>query len=200
MKIALGIIAALIVGYLAWRWFAPAPRQPAVAHAPTQRSPTPTKPTAASRPTSAKGPAARQGATKPTPARSVLAKQPRLAPEGTYFLLQRTSLKIDSGIVGFAPGTKVTMIDQRDSMSTVSDGQYQFMVSSSQLTNDLDIAESAAKSDYAAQAQIAESIGKSVREYQQQQRDALAASEKEKAQKKTGQKTPRRAASPKPKR
>ena len=130
----------------------------------------------------------------------MVTKQPRLAPEGTYFLLQRTSLKIDSGVVGFAPGTKVTMIDQRDSMTTVSDGQYQFTVPSSQLTNDLDIAESAVKSDYAAQAQIAESIGKSVREYKQQQRDALAASEKEKAQKKTGQKTRRTGASSTPKR
>lgn len=92
------------------------------------------------------------------------------------------------------------MIDQRDSMTTVSDGQYQFTVPSSQLTNDLDIAESAVKSDYAAQAQIAESIGKSVREYKQQQGDALAASEKEKAHKKTGQKTPRTGASSTPKR
>ena len=92
------------------------------------------------------------------------------------------------------------MVEQGDSVSTVTDGQYQFTVPSSQLTNDLDIAESAAKSDYAAQTQIAESIGKSVREYKQQQRDALAASEKEKAQKKTGQKTPRTGASSTPKR
>ncbi len=197
MKVLLGIAAAVIVGYLGWRWFAPAP-QPMVVHVPTQRgSP---RPSAATRPTPSKGPPAQQREARPTPARSMVTKQPRLAPEGTYFLLQRTSLKIDSGVVGFAPGTKVTMIDQRDSMTTVSDGQYQFTVPSSQLTNDLDIAESAVKSDYAAQAQIAESIGKSVREYKQQQRDALAASEKEKAQKKTGQKTPRTGASSTPKR
>ncbi len=194
MKIALGIIAALIVGYLAWRWFAPAPRQPAVAHAPTQRS-TP-KPAALTRPTPAKGPAAQQRGTKPTPARSMVAKQPRLAPEGTYFLLQRASLKTDSGVIGFAPGTKVTMIDKGESMSTVSAGQYQFTVPSPQLTNDLDIAENAAKSDYAAQVQIADSIGKSVQEYKKQQRDALAASEKEKAQKKTGKGAPSRSATP----
>ena len=197
MKVLLGIAAAVIVGYLGWRWFAPAP-QPMVVHVPTQRgSP---RPSAATRPTPSKGPPAQQREARPTPARSMVTKQPRLAPEGTYFLLQRTSLKIDSGVVGFAPGTKVTMIDQRDSMTTVSDGQYQFTVPSSQLTNDLDIAESAVKSDYAAQAQIAESIGKSVREYKQQQRDALAASEKEKAQKKTGQKTRRTGASSTPKR
>jgi hypothetical protein len=197
MKVLLGIAAAVIVGYLGWRWFAPAP-QPKVVNVPTQ--PSSPRPSAATRPTPSKGPAAQQREARPTPARSIVTKQPRLAPEGTYFLLQRTSLKIDSGIVGFVPGTKVTMIDQRDLMTTVSDGQYQFTVPSSQLTNDLDIAESAAKSDYAAQTQIAESIGKSVREYKQQQRDALAASEKEKAQKKTGQKTPRTGASSTPKR
>jgi len=197
MKVLLGIAAAVIVGYLGWRWFAPAP-QPPVVHVPTQRSSP--RPSAGARPTPSKGPAAQQREARPTPARSIVTKQPRLAPEGTYFLRQRTSLKIDSGVVGFAPGTKFTMIDQRDSMTTVSDGQYQFTVPSSQLTNDLDIAESAAKSDYAAQTQIAESIGKSVREYKQQQRDALAASEKEKAQKKTGQKTPRPGASSTPKR
>jgi hypothetical protein len=196
MKVLLGIAAAVIVGYLGWRWFAPAP-QPKVVNVPTQ--PSSPRPSAATRPTPSKGPAAQQREARPTPARSIVTKQPRLAPEGTYFLLQRTSLKIDSGIVGFVPGTKVTMIDQRDLMTTVSDGQYQFTVPSSQLTNDLDIAESAAKSDYATQAQIAESIGKSVREYKQQQRDALAASEKEKAQKKTGQKTPRPGASSTPK-
>jgi len=127
---------------------------------------------------------------KPTPARSVATRQPRLAPEGTYFLLRRVSLNIDSGVVGFAPGTKVTMIQQGDPLSTVSDGQYQFGVVSSQLTNDLNIAEDVAKSDYANQAQIAAGIGQSVRWYEQQQRDAIAAEEKEKAEKKKGQKTP----------
>jgi hypothetical protein len=195
-KVLLGILAAVVVGYLAWRWFTPAPQPPPVS--PTQRS-SPVKPTVATHATPAKGAAAQQRTAKPTPARPVVAKQPRLAPEGTYFLLQRMSLKLDTGVVGFAPGTKVTLVDKDDSMSTVSDGQYNFTVPSFQLTNDLDLAENAAKSDYAAQKQVAEAIGKSVREYQQQQRDALAASEKEKAQKKAGQKAPPRP-SPTPKR
>jgi hypothetical protein len=108
------------------------------------------------------------------------------------------SLKIDSGVVGFAPGTKVTMVEQGDPLSTVSDGQYQFGVPLFQLTNDLNIAEDVAKSDYAAQAQIAAGIGQSVRWYQQQQRDAIAAEEKEKAEKKKGQKTPAPRKSPSP--
>jgi len=183
-NVLLAILAIAILGYLGWHWFAPAPKPPPpVARPQAQR--TPAKPATAARPTPAK---VQVG--KPTPARSVATRQPRLAPEGTYFLRQRVSLKIDSGVVGFAPGTKVTMIQQGDPLSTVSDGQYQFGVVSSQLTNDLNIAEDVAKSDYANQAQIAAGIGQSVRWYQQQQRDAIAAEKKEKAEKKKGQKTP----------
>jgi hypothetical protein len=127
---------------------------------------------------------------RPTPARAV-AREQRLAPEGTFFLLQRASLPIDSGVIGFAPGTKVTLVEQADSVSTVTDGEYQ--------TNNLDLAASVATADYTAQAQIAELVAKSAQEYSQQQRDAFIASEKEKAQKKTGKKTPRRP-SPTPKR
>jgi hypothetical protein len=103
-------------------------------------------------------------------------------------------------VIGFAPGTKVTLVEQADSVSTVTDGEYQFKVPSSQLTNDLHFAASVAKADYTKQAQIVESTAKQAQEYSQQQRDAFIASEKEKTQKKTGKKTPRRTASPTPKR
>jgi hypothetical protein len=185
MKVILGLVSIVIVGYLVWRWFAPS----AVATTPAQRSTT--KATAAAHPIPPKRLAAQQPVAKPTPARPVVVER-RLAPEGTSFLLERASLPIESGVIGFAPGTKVTLLDQSDSTSTVTDGQYQFTVQSSQLTNDLDVAASVAESDYTAQATIMELIGKSIREYDQQQHDALAVSEKEKAQKKTRQRaTPR---------
>jgi len=177
MKVLLGLVSTVIVGYLVWHWFAPT----AVAPTPAQRIAP--KPTAAAHPPPPKQ-LAQQPAAQPTPARPVT-PQRRLAPEGTYFLLGRASLRIDSGVIGFAPGTKVTLLDQGDSTSTVTDGQYQFTVPSSQLTNDLDIAASVAQSDYAEQARITELTGKWAEEYAQQQRDALAASEKERAQEKT---------------
>src|SRR5438552_8334053 len=187
MKMILGVVSAVIIGYLAWHWFAPS----AVAPPPAQRSaPKP----AATHPPPPKR-LAQQPAAKPAPARPVTPER-RLAPEGTYFLLERASLKIDSGVIGFAPGTKVTLLDQGDSASTVTDGQYQFTVPSSRLTNDLDIAESVAKSDYAAQAQLADLTAKWTQEYNQQQRDAFIASEKEKEQKKTRSRTPRRTPTP----
>jgi hypothetical protein len=191
MKIILGVVGVVIVGYMAWRWFAPAPTQPApVAPARTQH--------AAPRPAAARSTPAKQPAVRPTPARAV-AQERRLAPEGTFFLLQRASLKNDPGVIGFAPGTKVTMVEQGAPLSTVTDGEYQFKVPSVQLTNDLDLAASVAKADYTTQAQIAELTAKWAEQYRQQQRDAFIASEKEKAEKKTGKKNPRRP-SPTPKR
>src|SRR5438552_16573483 len=125
-KALLVLLSVVIVGYLAWRWFAPT----AAAPTPVQRSNP--KPTAAARSTRTKQ-VAQQGVAKPAPARPVTS-QPRLAPEGTFFLLQRASLPLDSGVSGFAPVTKATMVEQSDSASTVPDGQYHFTVQSSQLT------------------------------------------------------------------
>jgi len=189
MKVLLGLVSMVIVGYLVWHWFAPT----AVAPTPPQRI-TP-KPTVAAHPPPTPKRLAQQPAAQPTPARPVT-PQRRVAPEGTYFLLERASLRIDSGVIGFAPGTKVTLLNQGDSTSTVTDGRYQFTVPSSQLTNDLDIAASVAKSDYAAQAQLADLTAKWAREYNQQQRDAFIASEKEKEQKKTRPGTARRTPTP----
>ena len=192
----LGVVSVVIVGYMAWHWFAPtavtptpaqrsAPK-PAAAHPPPPKrlaQQSAAKPTAAAHSPPPPKQLAQQPAAQPTPARPVT-PQRRVAPEGTYFLLGRASLRIDSGVIGFAPGTKVTLLDQGNSASTVTDGQYQFAVPPSQLTNDLDIAAGVAKSDYAAQAQLAELTAKWVQEYNQRQREAFITSEKEKAQKK----------------
>src|SRR5437762_14290407 len=96
-NILLAIVAIAILGYLGWHWFAAAPKPPPpVARPQAQR--TPPKPAAAARSTPAKSQPA-----KPTAAaRSVVVKEARLAPEGTYLLLQRVSRKIDSGVCGFA--------------------------------------------------------------------------------------------------
>jgi hypothetical protein len=126
----------------------------------------------------------RKPAPKPVAAQLTIPKR-HLAPEGTYFLLERASLTTNSGVIGFPPGTKVTLLHQSDSDSTVTDGKYQFTVPSFQLTNDLDIAATVAKSDYAAQAQLSHVTAKSAEEYDHQQSDALAALEKEETQRKT---------------
>ena len=179
------LVLVAAAGYFGWKWFAPAPSPPPpVVRPQVQR--TSVKPAAAARKTPANRPAAQKSGAPVRPA--VATRQPRLAPEGTFFLRQRVSLKLDSGIIGFAPGTKVSLVEKGDPLSTFTDGKYQFMISPSLLTNDLNVAEDAAKSDYAAQAQAAAFVDQSVRLYEQRQREAIAAAEKEKAQKKTGKK------------
>jgi hypothetical protein len=103
----------------------------------------------------------------------------RLAPEGTYFFLKRASLKTESSIIGFAPGTKVTMIEQRGSASIVSDGEHQFETASSELTNDLDIAARVAKADFEAQRKIGEFIAKTVQANDKQQAEEIAGFDKQ---------------------
>ena len=181
------LVLVAAAGYFGWKWFAPSPSPPPpVVRPQVQR--TSVKPAAAGRTSPANRPAAQKSGAPARPA--VATRPPRLAPEGTFFLRQRVSLKLDSGIIGFAPGTKVSLVEKGDPLSTFTDGKYQFMIPPSLLTNDLNIAEDAAKSDYAAQAQAAAFVDQSVRLYEQRQREAIAAAEKEKAQKKTGKKTP----------
>jgi len=76
-----------------------------------------------------------------------------LAPDGTYFLLQRISITTDSGITGDAPGTKVTLVAAGPPMQ-VTDGQNEFEVQPSQVTNDLDVAQRVFYADQTAQAEI----------------------------------------------
>lgn len=181
------LIAVLGVGVIAWRFLtpkepveAPAPPKPAV----VARSPVPKKPVQSPVPKRVVAASvARKRVPQAPPARAVAAppipRQKRLAPEGTLFLLQRASITTDSAIVGFAPGTKVSLVKQDGPTSTVTTGEYNFDLPSSQLTNDLDIAAGVAKSDFDAQRRIAELIAKSVQEHQKQQQDEIAALEKQ---------------------
>jgi|SRR5919201_1704796 hypothetical protein len=193
MKIACGVIFTVIIGVVGWRLFAPAPR-------PVQRS-VPDHQLAAprpiQRPVTKPQLAASQSIQRPV-AKPALAAHPtppkRLAPEGTYFLLQRSSLTTNSGVIGFAPGTKVTLVGRNGSTITVTDGKYQLNVEASQLTNDLAIATTVAQSDFTAQKKIANIIETYVKEYSKQQQSDLDGRIKEQARidawQRSGQRAP----------
>src|ERR1700704_5955428 len=90
----------------------------------------------------------------PRPASSPVARAtppPHLAPPGTYFLLRYRSVTTDSGVTGFPPGTKVSLLQQSGDSMHVSDGQIEFDVPASELTNDLGVATRAARNDSRAQ-------------------------------------------------
>jgi hypothetical protein len=71
-----------------------------------------------------------------------------LAPEGTFFLLQRVSRQTDSGVYALPPGAEVHRISQEGSTLTVSDGGKTFEVDAWQLTNDLDVAAALIRNDH----------------------------------------------------
>lgn len=60
------------------------------------------------------------------------------APEGVYYLLTRVSFSTDSGVVGIPRGAKVTLV-RRGNPMRVTNGEYEFEVSSTQVTNDQDV-------------------------------------------------------------
>src|SRR6266576_2877807 len=177
-RLVAGIIALLAIAVFGWRVYSSAQKAvqtPASRSKPVQAPPSTPKPVQAS--------ASRPNPVQAPPSNSVAARsstpRQRLAPEGTYFFLKRASLKTESSIIGFAPGTKVTMIEQRGSASVVSDGEHQFETASSQLTNDLDIAARVAKADFEAQRKIGEFIAKTVQANDKQQAEEIATFDKQ---------------------
>jgi len=179
-RLATAIIAVCAIAVFGWRVYSSGQKPvqaPASQSKPVQAPPSTPKTVQASafRPKPVQAPPSNSVARLPT-------TRQRLAPEGTYFFLKRASLKTESSIIGFAPGTKVTMIEQRGSTSIVSDGEHQFETASSELTNDLDIATRVAKADFEAQRKIGDFIVKTVQEHDKQQAEEIATFDKQQAE------------------
>jgi hypothetical protein len=87
-----------------------------------------------------------------------------LAPDGTFFLTQRVSVKTASGIIGFAAGSQVTFVARQGESVRVTDGTTEVVVQQSQLTNDLDVAREIAAADLKVQAQVSEFIAQQHRD------------------------------------
>jgi hypothetical protein len=98
--------------------------------------------------------------TNPVSAESAVAATPseyhRLAPPGVLYLLEYVSLKSDGGVIGFAPGTRLRLIEDKGDTIVVSDGRTKLEVAEDKLTNDLDIAAVAANEDSEGQQQLAD--------------------------------------------
>jgi hypothetical protein len=83
----------------------------------------------------------------------------RLAPPGVLYLLEYVSLKSDSGVIGFTPGTRLRLIEDKGDTIVVSDGRTKLEVDEDKLTNDLDIAALAANQDVEGQQELADYLG-----------------------------------------
>lgn len=76
-----------------------------------------------------------------------------LAAAGTCFLLRYHSVTTDTGVTGFAPGTKVSLVRKSGQTIRVTDGQIEFDMSAGEVTNNLDIAARLARTDSRTQQQ-----------------------------------------------
>lgn len=90
-------------------------------------------------PVSEATPAVAEAALPPAPPEAP--KEPRLAPEGVFYLVRKVSVTTDSGISSAHPGTRVTLVREEDGKMIVHDGRMEFAVQQDFLTNDLDEAE-----------------------------------------------------------
>jgi hypothetical protein len=90
----------------------------------------------------------------PSPVAQVVVPTRHLAPPGIFFLTNYRSITTSTGVIGFAAGTKVSLIRNDGKTMRVSDGRSEFDVPADELTNDLDIAARAASGDARAQEQI----------------------------------------------
>jgi hypothetical protein len=83
-------------------------------------------------------------------------REPRLAKQGTFFVLEYVSVPTPNGIIGFEPGREVHFVraEHDKGMLIVSDGEHDVEMKPSQLTNDLDIADLARNGDQSSQHQI----------------------------------------------
>src|SRR5438477_12676778 len=129
-RLATTIIAVFAIAVFGWRVYSSGQKPvqaPASRSKPVQAPPSTAKPVQAS--------AFRPKPVQAPPSNSVAAHPPtprqRLAPQGRYLFLKRASLKTESSLIGFAPGSKVTMIEQRGFMSIISDGEHEFEPASS---------------------------------------------------------------------
>src|SRR5256885_12199715 len=82
----------------------------------------------------------------------------RLAPDGTFYLLEHVSIVSNSGVTGFWPGTEVRMVDDKGDTMIVSSGGQSFEVRADKLTNDMDLGELAGKRDAESQQLFAQSL------------------------------------------
>jgi len=76
-----------------------------------------------------------------------------LAPDGTYFLLRYHSVTTDTGVTGFAPGAKVSLVRKVGQTMRVTDGYVEFEMAAGEVTNNLDIAARLARTDSRTQQQ-----------------------------------------------
>ncbi|MDQ3545644.1 MAG: hypothetical protein M3429_03860, partial [Verrucomicrobiota bacterium] len=69
-------------------------------------------------------------------------------------LMERASYVGDEGEIGFAHGSEVRLVSERNSAATVTRDGYEITVPKTQLTNDLDVVAAVRSKDATSQARV----------------------------------------------
>jgi hypothetical protein len=94
----------------------------------------------------------------PTPVVDRTAARHNLAPEGTFFLMERVSVPTQYGVTGIAPGTRVRLVQDNGSTFRVSDGTTTFDIGIEKVTDDIDLGQLVARNDAESQRLLADYI------------------------------------------
>jgi hypothetical protein len=155
MKKLLAIGGLLLIAFALWL-YAPARREvvtvikaPPQVELPKSTSPPVVIATPVPLPVSAASPA-EISVTKPIAAVDVTPVK-RTAPPGVFYMLERVSKITDDGAVGLNPGAKVHVLERSGETLRVSDGHIAMDVHTSDVTDDLDLAEQIAKQHASSQ-------------------------------------------------
>lgn len=73
----------------------------------------------------------------------------RLAPLGTFYMMERVSVETKNGIIAVVPGDEVKVLKRTGDRLKVTIGTADFEVKETQVTNDLDVAKAAEKKEFA---------------------------------------------------
>ena len=95
----------------------------------------------------------------------------RLAPLGTFFVLQSVSLTMHYGVTGLPPGLRVQLVEDKGDKMLIQGNDAKVGVNTDILTNDTDLGELAGKTDPVSRQEFATSL-------QKRRAEAMAAQEK----------------------
>ena len=79
----------------------------------------------------------------------------RKAVPGFLYVLRYVSTTTETGLVGVGPGTRLALLDRGRTKSTLTDGTNDFVVENEYVTDDMDAAAMAARTDSQSQAALA---------------------------------------------
>jgi hypothetical protein len=123
-----------------------APEEPTTAETQDSSSPLPPAPTTPkARPT----PAPPKFVSRIAVPNNAAAGEPGKVPPGTFLVIERASVVTKDGVSAIVPGDQVRLVERhKDGTLTVTNGQADFVVKESQVTQDIAIAQNAEKRDF----------------------------------------------------